>query len=310
MANSDNDVLLIYDNSSPRFSFINVDPLALERSLRPSLGLDSPPFSYNQTFLLTRNSTAPGEGGGRTRGFSFEFEGMSFALFGQFSPTMRDRALHGQFFVSPPLSEGRHNLMFEVAEEWKIYLMLDYAVVTGGQKGQYNKAALVVMDDGTSEEVFYWGQWTPRTFGLETLNIPIYLPHQNNTRRTTTIGTGFRFRFSGTSIQVYGVKDMDRPGAYNLTWILDDGGLQGVTYRVSAQEASDNTSKFAAPEYHPHWPMMSFSSLEPMVHTLTVNLTYIEGETQGFIFDYMAYQPTFSFGWEAVVQVVGVGSVQ
>ncbi|TFK18046.1 hypothetical protein FA15DRAFT_731596 [Coprinopsis marcescibilis] len=314
MATSDSEVLLIYDNSSPRFSFTNVDPLALERSLLPFPGLESLPFSYNQTFLLTRNSTEPGEGGNRTRGFSFEFEGTSVALFGQFFQSVRDRSVPaarwridsgemaeiilrnemgpGQFFVSPPLSEGRHNLTFEVTEEAQIYLVLDYAVVRGGQRGQYDNDASVVVDDDSPKEIFYWGQWTSRTFGLETLNQAMYLPHQNNTRRTATIGTGFKFKFSGTSIQVYGVKDLARPGAYNITWTLNEGESKEIMYRVSAQEVFDHTS-LEFPEY-PHWPVVDFLSLESAEHTLTANLTYIEGETQGFILDYLVYQPTFS----------------
>ncbi|TFK19055.1 hypothetical protein FA15DRAFT_674756 [Coprinopsis marcescibilis] len=317
------EVFLLYDNTSPNFDFFRVEQDQLELGYAPA-GRRGGLFWHNNTVLLSRNSSQIDDAL-PFRQVSFEFQGPSVTFFGFLSnrftqerpftddslPSatwflgdsrqgtnitgpLTDAAFipSGQFFASPLLSDDYHNIILQMDDPAGAVMLLDFAVVEGGSLDRYDASTSIIVDNDAPSEIFYWGDWKLDEVGLEALNRAISLPYRNNTHRTSTIGSGFRFRFAGTSLRIYGSHNQERAGSYNVTFTLDDEAPRTLNYTVTREEINN----FPVPELlreYPHYLLAEFESLEAKEHVITANLTHIEGASQGLLFDYLVYTPTF-----------------
>ncbi|TFK19548.1 hypothetical protein FA15DRAFT_601289, partial [Coprinopsis marcescibilis] len=202
-----------------------------------------------------------------------------------------------QWFTTPTLPDGHHTIEFQFqygrAE-------IDYAVVTSGQSLQYDDHTTIIVDDDTPSEIYYFGEWYNRRIGFEiagSLGFRYNFPFQNGTHDTTSVGSGFRFRFSGTSLRIYGFTRMETGGSFDLTYTLDNDDPK--TRSHSIPPVSDVYRTMLNPEnadmlldWFPNWLLAEYHSLDPGEHTITVNLTRLDGP-QTFSFDYLTYTPSF-----------------
>ncbi|TFK23215.1 hypothetical protein FA15DRAFT_473711 [Coprinopsis marcescibilis] len=200
----------------------------------------------------------------------------------------------GQWFASPTLPDDFHHIYFEFSDFAPVQLLLDFAVVAGGELDTYDGSTNIIVDDDTVQEIFYWGDWARNTLGpadgQTSEHALTNYPFRNGTRRTRTVGSGFRFRFLGTSIRIYAASNRGRVGSYDTTFAIDGEPPRVATYTVTAAEAGSQSSSTSE---DPHTLLFQYASLEPVEHILTANLTNLVGD-QVFIFDYLVYTPAFS----------------
>ncbi|TFK16979.1 hypothetical protein FA15DRAFT_698607, partial [Coprinopsis marcescibilis] len=296
-------IFLLYDNTSPSFVYSGFAQADIDQSYLPR-EFDTIPL-YNDT-LFVRSATE--DGGGQ---IEFQFEGDAVRLYGEYRGTgitwnIDQGQPHNLTTDSGPLDEFSTTwgqiltlTSFENDRDKVLYLdfgpeadmVLDFAVVAGGYSQEYSETTSVIVDDDTPSEIFYFGDWDKRVVGRESLTQQVYLPFQNATHRTSTVGSGFVFRFLGTSISVYGCRKIDRPGSHDITFTLD-GELQAPrNFTITGEDTIFNEGQTFT-EF-PHLLIAEFKALEPKEHTLMANLTSINGLGGGFIFDYLVYTPAF-----------------
>ncbi|TFK19560.1 hypothetical protein FA15DRAFT_172994 [Coprinopsis marcescibilis] len=306
------ELLLIYDVTSSRFTLTNFDKDANNLIAVT----ESVPY-YNRTRLESLDSID-----WPTRQLSFAFKGTSFAFFGSYAlaparfnnapDTWRvDQApsqlltisflssrigegsqKHGQWFTSPTLPDGDH--VVEIMLNGNLtYFLLDFAVVTAGLTEDFDNDTRVIVDDGEVSEIFYWGAWNTVTFGLDADQSRVRnYPFKFTTHRTTTVGSGFKFRFAGTSIRIYAMYDHSRAGEFNLTFTLDDQPSQERRFRTGFDQLPEAQPGLQDSVLElPNWLLMEFTSLDAGEHIITANLTHIDN--QELIFDYLVYAPSY-----------------
>ncbi|TFK29117.1 hypothetical protein FA15DRAFT_752905 [Coprinopsis marcescibilis] len=312
-------VLLIHDSSSPIFEYRESEPLEVGRNWTFE---EQNPEREAQRYDNTTSYIYGSVEAAKPSSLALSFQGTSVSLFGPnweaetssddtlFGISWRidgslnwrnittngdlpfDVRASGQWFTSPTLSDAFHRL--EIEFRGFVRVDLDYAVVTGGTLDRYNNQTAIIVDDNQLSEIFYFGSWRFATIGLEIDPSRLWhFPFQNGTHRTATVGSGFRFKFSGTAIRIYGVKDRERGGALSLDFTLDNGPPETKKYDITPLNGSQGTALpiFAVPQF-PNWLMAEFTGLAPGEHTLTANLTSIDNIKE-LIFDYVVYTPDF-----------------
>ncbi|TFK23214.1 hypothetical protein FA15DRAFT_705673 [Coprinopsis marcescibilis] len=197
----------------------------------------------------------------------------------------------GQWFTSPTLADDFHHIYFEFNDFAPVELLLDFAVVEGGTLDKYDETTNIVVDDDTVQEIYYYGNWERNTLGpgdgQTSENALTNYPYRNGTRRTRNVGSGFRFRFLGTSIRIYSARNNGRVGSYEATFTIDSEPPRVATHTVSAGSQSPSIESEDT-----HALLIQYTWLDPVEHILTANLTKLVGD-QVFIFDYLVYTPAF-----------------
>ncbi|TFK26951.1 hypothetical protein FA15DRAFT_245798 [Coprinopsis marcescibilis] len=317
-------VLLIFDDTSPQFQWSNFS--SNELSVVYPTGDDA--FAM---MAPRHNSTSSmwNEGNGSnppvspfTRMVTFMFQGTAAAFCGSFFPydewnagTWRiddgdrvsfrgvvrsdfiaaERGL-GQWFTTPTLPDGDHTIEFRFQYGRG---EIDYAVVTGGRSAQYDHQTTLIVDDDTPSEIFYFGQWEKQKTGFDIIGSSgrYNFPFHNATHATGTVGSGFRFRFSGTSLRIFGFTRLAEEGSFDLTYTIDNE--EPETRKHRAPYVPEGLKDFLTLgngemdlQMIPNWLLAEYTSLEPGEHVITVELSRLEGP-QMFSFDYLTYSPSF-----------------
>ncbi|EDR03078.1 uncharacterized protein LACBIDRAFT_331846 [Laccaria bicolor S238N-H82] len=171
-----------------------------------------------------------------------------------------------QWYQSPILPEGTHNITLTHMAG----TALDYAVISAGQNTPLTGKTVIV--DNEDPSIRFTGSWTRNTdrFHSGTEGYPFH----NSTHQSTTSGTSFIFRFSGTSLNVYGILHWADLGTLSASYTLD-GATTALTYSVTTSSSNyqDNT-------YDQHnFLLYSNSSLTASDHTLVVKVTECVNQT-------------------------------
>ncbi|TFK19562.1 hypothetical protein FA15DRAFT_173029 [Coprinopsis marcescibilis] len=201
----------------------------------------------------------------------------------------------GQWLSTPQLPDGEHTLELILAPN-SMVMEIDFAVVSGGYAEKYDDETTVIVDDNDTSQILYWGNWdysTTSPYSYPT--VKPYIPFQNGTHIANTVGSGFRFRFLGNSVAIYGVYSRFQRGSFDLTFTIDDGPPELKTFTTPGLYVNETSPQPPSPTeqsiWLPHWQLVEFVSLGPGEHIITVNLTSLENHE--FIFDYLTYSPSF-----------------
>ncbi|EDR05984.1 uncharacterized protein LACBIDRAFT_294728 [Laccaria bicolor S238N-H82] len=186
-----------------------------------------------------------------------------------------------QWYQSPILPEGTHNITLTHMAG----TALDYAVITAGQNTPL--AGKTVIVDNEDPSIKFTGSWTRNTDRFHSGSPPDGYPFHNSTHQSTTPGDSFIFRFSGTSLNIYGILHWANLGTVAASYTLD-GAATSLTYSVTTSSSNHQNN---LNDQH-NFLLYSNTSLTAGDHTLVVNVT--KCVTQTFIFDYLTYQPSFS----------------
>lgn len=186
-----------------------------------------------------------------------------------------------QWYQSPILPEGTHNITLTHLAG----TALDYAVITAGQNTNLTGKTVIV--DNEDPSIRFTGSWTRNTDRFHSGYPPDGYPFHNSTHQSTKPGDNFIFRFSGTSLNIYGILDWANLGTVSASYTLD-GATASQTYTVTTSSSmyQDSTT-----DEH-NFLLYSNTTLTAGDHTLVVNVTKCVNQT--FIFDYLTYQPSFS----------------
>ncbi|KAJ3815075.1 hypothetical protein F5876DRAFT_31433 [Lentinula aff. lateritia] len=189
--------------------------------------------------------------------------------------------IYTQWYQTPMLPDGLHivNLSNIVSD-------LDYVVITAGSTTPLSESTIVV-DDRSLEIVYTGSGWATSdvelNFGGSWINGP---PLGNTTHRTNSVGDGFEFPFAGNNIDVYGIFEWTATGSIGIDFTLDGETTSSVLF------VPTGASVFR-PETA-HYQLFSSGNLQAGNHSLIMNITQIDGN-RTFVFDYLTYQPSFSF---------------
>ncbi|KAJ7581531.1 hypothetical protein C8J56DRAFT_895931 [Mycena floridula] len=187
---------------------------------------------------------------------------------------------YAQFYESPDLLDGPHSINLS-----SIVTGLDYAVITAGPSTPL-LASTILVDDDNAEIIFTGQGWQRNTDILKVMpNVWLdSLPVGNATHSSRTVGDSFTFQFAGTSLALYGVFDWTSAGKLSTVFTLDGKNtpMDFITPSGPALFQQQN-----------HYPIFAQSNLDAGNHTLTVAITYADGD-RSFVLDYICYVPSFS----------------
>ncbi|TFK29140.1 hypothetical protein FA15DRAFT_691352 [Coprinopsis marcescibilis] len=307
------EAFLIYDNTSPTFTYRDDIDGGLEWGSRILDAHTS--HTFNNTVSFPLYGRDGGAGGSHPSSVMFAFQGTSVALYGRKGvfdsssgiswrldgnttstriPEVQESIDFGEWFSSPHLNDGFHRLDLDFTGRPNI--SIDFAVVGGGFAEEYNNPWItIIVDDHTPSEIYYFGRWNQDTaFGGEGSvrdnEFQHRLSFRNGSHRTSSIGSGFRFRFLGSSLKLFGSSNRANSGSFNVTYTIDNQEPRTTHYSTSTDSPPSPSSSSIE---QPNLLLADFSSLSAGEHTLTANLTSSENE-QEFIFDYLVYKPSFA----------------
>ncbi|KAJ7587359.1 hypothetical protein C8J56DRAFT_78414 [Mycena floridula] len=229
--------------------------------------------------------------------FSFEFEGIAVALWGNTGPTSQDfqvsidnGSLYNtsttdtspqnwmQWYQSPVLEEGIHTIAVSGLHGTAIDLLL---ISPGPNTSLRGKTLLV--DDSYSGIVYGGSSWREIRGSKFREDPPLpALPVQNGTHQTSTVGNSLTFSYTGTSMQLYGILQA-AGGSLQLSYTIDSGNVLQETH------TPDLTTPFKNDVLN--YMLVDTGPLEPGNHTVVVQLAATID--QSLIVDYIQYQPGF-----------------
>ncbi|KAF8164720.1 hypothetical protein B0H34DRAFT_208577 [Crassisporium funariophilum] len=192
-------------------------------------------------------------------------------------------AAYQQWYQSPSLTEGIHDIALGPLADTS----LDFVVISVGRDTPLYGQQLIV-DDFDDSYVKYEGGWFTDTTWIDPRTLPAGPPYGGSTHRTETSGDAATFRFTGTSVTVYGVFDWGTVGSLSASYIIDNSTLIVKTYNVTLD----------SPEYQlgygsfPNYPYLVLDSLAPGDHSLVINVTSCTNLS--LILDYFIYTPSFT----------------
>jgi len=129
----------------------------------------TPPSTSSQTFSVSIDGSAP-----------------STVSYGDPDPPT-----YRQWFQSPELSAGRHNITVDMLDG----AMFDFAAVAASPDTPLNGKRLIVNDD--SPLIQYHGSWKRSTAGFHSNELTDGLPFRNGTHQSWNAGDGLSFTFTG-----------------------------------------------------------------------------------------------------------------
>lgn len=186
-----------------------------------------------------------------------------------------------QWYQSPTLADGKHNITISHLAGTAV----DLALITVGPKTSLQGKTLIVDDDNSAIE--YSGAWSSNASPFNAGSLPDGFPVGNSTHRSTTLGDTITFRFTGTSVSVYGIFSWVQVGSLTATYTLD-GTTVPQTYSVTTRSPQFMDDYGEASNYI----LFSSETLAAGDHTLVINITQCINQT--FILDYITYAPSFS----------------
>ncbi|KJA21746.1 hypothetical protein HYPSUDRAFT_41592 [Hypholoma sublateritium FD-334 SS-4] len=184
-----------------------------------------------------------------------------------------------QWYQSPLLSDGVHTVSVDHLDGTAI----DMAIITVGPNTPLTNRSIFV--DNNDPSIEYTGHWVEDESISRPGNLPSGPPIGNSTQTSTTPGDTINFRFSGTSISVYGVFGWENIGSISATYTLDDI-TTSQTYTVAA-DSPERTEGDAT-----NFIFYSKNNLAPEPHTLSITITGVVN--QAYRLDYLVYSPSFS----------------
>lgn len=187
-----------------------------------------------------------------------------------------------QWYQSPTLSDGKHVVKVDGVDGTS----LDYATITVGEKTPLTGRKIIV--DNEDPAIRYSGTWTRTPDEFIPGHIPAGLPFRNSTHRSTTAGNTITFKFSGTSLAVYGVFSWANLGILGATYTIDGGVSVAGSYPVttSSPQYIDGVGAIS------NFLFVTFDNLSTGEHTLVIRL--LQCENKAFAFDYITYTPSFA----------------
>ncbi|KAK7028928.1 hypothetical protein VNI00_014765 [Paramarasmius palmivorus] len=202
------------------------------------------------------------------------------------------------WYQSPPLLDQEH----KVQAKFNTFNYVDYALINAGSTTDL--ATKTIFVDDANEEMWYTGQWKVEanaTYLCNTSNpipaLPYYFYAANRTvHSSNTSGDSFEFRFSGTSISVYGLHAPS--GDYAVDFIVD-GSIRRANYPHD-HDPQDG--------WMTNYKFYENTTLSPGNHTLVVNVTDVRNSS--FLLDYITYTPSFSFIQEKPIFIRGSADSQ
>ncbi|KAK7017858.1 hypothetical protein VNI00_018562 [Paramarasmius palmivorus] len=203
------------------------------------------------------------------------------------------------WYQSPSLSDEEHN--FAAVDSGTYHMYIDYALVKAGSTTDLS-AKTIFVDNAKEDEIWYTGQWFPSVdsqFVYDPPNGPSLtcLAADRTATYSNTTGDSFEFRFSGTSISVYGILLAGQN--FTVDFIMDDSGAKRGEYPQDGPHGFDNDEIV-------NYKFYEATTLDPGNHTLIVNVTNIVNGSR-FVFDYVTYTPSFSFVHEKPDFIRGSG---
>ncbi|KAK0466694.1 hypothetical protein IW261DRAFT_1574339 [Armillaria novae-zelandiae] len=178
-----------------------------------------------------------------------------------------------QWYMSPMLEEGAHTITLTEMDGTDV----DYALI--GVGNQTNILGKDILVDSISDRIVWTGDWQTNTSTLihaSNFHIVNY-PLGNSTKDSRTVGDSFSFKFSGTTVSVFGIQRNSINGSISTDFKID-GGKATTFSTTSASLGSDlaNTMLFSS-------QILDFG-----IHILVMNITTVTGD-QSLKLDYITY---------------------
>ncbi|KAK7017857.1 hypothetical protein VNI00_018561 [Paramarasmius palmivorus] len=246
---------------------------------------------------------------------NMSFQGTSISLYGTVSSSMvtlddNDPVLStGQpnersiWYQSAPLPDKEHKVGV-ISNEVSMYI--DYALVKAGSTTDLSAKAIFV-DDAKKDEIWYTGQWSASAVNSfhhvapnKTGGLMDWLAADSTTTYSEASGDSFEFRFSGTSISVYGILSEKRSSTVDF---IIDGSAERREYLYDSNSGVSDMVTITNYKFYEN------TTLNPGNHTLIVNVVNLP-RYNFFQFDYITYTPSFSFVHEKPTFIRGSGDQQ
>ncbi|PPR06372.1 hypothetical protein CVT24_002485 [Panaeolus cyanescens] len=192
-----------------------------------------------------------------------------------------DPQTYMQWYKSATLPDGRHTILFESMGG----VALDMVLVTVGPRTPLDGKTLLI--DNEDGQIQYTGQWTRSLNRIVSGYLPDAFPILNSTHQSTTPGDMMVFRFSGTSVSVYGVFNWESLGNLSATYELD-----GIIYTENYAVKASSPSYLDLTKEATNFVYFSRQNLDPGPHILAVTVTEVNNAV--YAFDYITYTPSFS----------------
>ncbi|KAK0501863.1 hypothetical protein EDD18DRAFT_1347927 [Armillaria luteobubalina] len=178
-----------------------------------------------------------------------------------------------QWYTSPTLEEGTHTITLTEMEG----IDVDYALIdASNQTAVLGKNILV---DSTSDDIAWIGDWQTNTSTLTYTNDlhVVNYPLGNSTKDSRIVGNSFSFKFSGTTVSVFGIQRNSINGSISSDFRVD-GGKATTFSTTSASSGGDLANTI----------LFSSQSLDFGIHVLVMNITTVTGD-QSLKLDYITY---------------------
>ncbi|KAF8182042.1 hypothetical protein BJ912DRAFT_601602 [Pholiota molesta] len=186
-----------------------------------------------------------------------------------------------QWYQSPILPDGKHTIEIDNLDTTAV----DIVIITVGPTTSL--ANRMVFVDNNDPAIEYTGDWTENGNRFKAGHLPDGYAVGNTTQRSTTVGDIMTFRFSGTSISIYGLFSWTNIGNISVAYTLD-GIVEMQSYSVTESSHQYTTADGEATNFL----FFEKDAIPPGDHTLIMNITDILNQT--FSFDYLVYSPSFS----------------
>ncbi|KAF9474030.1 hypothetical protein BDN70DRAFT_345730 [Pholiota conissans] len=186
-----------------------------------------------------------------------------------------------QWYQSPTLSNERHTITVDRMDGTAI----DIVLVTVGPNTPLGTNKVFV--DNNDPAIQYSGSWAESADGFNAGTLPDGSPIGGSTQRTNAVGDTMTFRFTGTSISVYGIFSWANIGSISMTCTLD--GVDATEfYPVTANSPQHVRGDLEASNFL----FFNKDNLSAGAHTFVLKITGIENQI--FALDYLVYSPSFS----------------
>ncbi|EFI26876.1 hypothetical protein CC1G_15277 [Coprinopsis cinerea okayama7 len=193
------------------------------------------------------------------------------------------------------------------------FAAINFGVAVAGEDAKMNETHIIV-DDADTSQLLYFGDWNEdgeaddfsEGEGLVVgNNAQVRVGPRisyNGTRRATSIdGSGFRFRFWGHDLHIYGCFNLSRPDSrVVLNGVFQETGNPDVSNVWIIESPSNVVAPLNGTRYCEtgHIVGMGFGATsedEPKEMILTLHAIAVlpNPESASFVFDYLTYQPVF-----------------
>ncbi|EAU87820.1 hypothetical protein CC1G_09439 [Coprinopsis cinerea okayama7 len=193
----------------------------------------------------------------------------------------------------------------DVAFSQDAFLAINFGVVAAKEDANLNGSRIIV-DDVDTSQLLYFGDWREDSgdefaeredladANAARVRVGPRISYRGTRHTASTVGSGFRFRYYGSSIEMHGCVHLTRPGALmEVRWSVEDPGEEpteayGIHREFDPERDGSNTThcetKF----------LRSTHSEEPVEKIITMNIVNSpDPSSASFSFDYLVYNPGF-----------------